>query len=292
MGPTTVQAQIQALEASRGVLDLDGWSATELRGEDATRWLNDLVTASVDSLPPGETVRSLLLGATGRIRADVHVARWNGGFLFLQGPGQPDPIGALLDPYVLSSDVELTTARVEGVAVAPRPGPRWVIGGGASDGMRVGPDAFEAWRVRHAITGFPVDVDTESLPAEAGLDEEPVIDRAKGCYLGQESVARIRNLGHPTRLVVPVVADDSLHIGERVFSTGTDVGIVTSADPAQPMAVALAISAWPFATAATRSPSVIRSVSPDSATIMRLARALAIAFSRVTVPPPSAENSA
>jgi folate-binding protein YgfZ len=234
--PASVAAQIQALEAGRGVLDLDGWSATQLRGDDATRWLNDLVTASVESLQPGETVRSLLLGPTGRIRADVHVGRWNGGFLLLQGPGQPDPIGGLLDPYVLSSDVELAPARVDGLAVTPRPGPHWLIRSDRHGGIRVGADAFEAWRVRHAIPRFPADVDEGSLPAEAGLDEEPVIDRAKGCYLGQESVARIRNLGHPRRLVLAVLAEGSVHIGERVFSTGADVGIVTSADPAGPAA--------------------------------------------------------
>lgn len=218
------------------MLDLDGWGATELRGQDARRWLNDLVTASVESLPPGETVRSLLLGPTGRIRADVHIARWNGGFLLLQGPGQPVPIGTLLDPYVLSSDVELTPGPFDGLAVTPRPGPRWLIRSDDSDRMRVGAEAFEAWRVRHAIPGFPADLDVQSLPAEAGLDEEPVIDRAKGCFLGQESVARIRNLGHPKRLVLPVVAEGSVHIGEGVFSTGADVGIVTSADPAGPAA--------------------------------------------------------
>jgi folate-binding protein YgfZ len=60
-------------------------------------------------------------------------------------------------------------------------------------------------------------VDADSVPSEAGLDQEPVIDRDKGCYLGQESVARIRNLGHPPRLVVPVEADGSVHIGTGCF---------------------------------------------------------------------------
>jgi folate-binding protein YgfZ len=233
----TVREQVEALEAGRGVLALDGWGATEVRGPDAQGWLNDLVTAAVDALQPGEAVRSLLLGPTGRIRADLLVARSDDGFLLLQGPAQPDPIAALLDPYVLSSNVEIAPSEPDGLVLRPDPGPRWAIG---ADGVRVGREAFEAWRIRHAIAAFPADLDQDSVPSEAGLDQEPVIDRAKGCYLGQESVARIRNLGHPPRLVVPVEAAGSVHIGDLVFSTdGTDgrVGIVTSADPDGPAAL-------------------------------------------------------
>ena len=231
MDQATVRVQIKALEAGCGVVDLDGWVATEVRGGDAEGWLNDLMTASVHTLRPDETVRSLLLGATGRIRADFHVAPRDGGYLLLQGPGQPDRVAELLGPYVLSSDVELVAAGLDELALTPRPGPRWKIAAGDPGGLRAGPDAFEAWRVRHAIPAFPTDVDGDSLPAEAGLDEEPVIDRVKGCYLGQESVARIRNSGHPTRLVVPVRAEAPIHTGDLVFSTGGPVGLVTSADP-------------------------------------------------------------
>jgi tRNA-modifying protein YgfZ len=233
----TVREEIEALEAGRGVLDLDGWGATEVRGADAERWLNDLVTASTEDLPAGETVRSLLLGPTGRIRADLQMARKDGGFLLLQGPRQPEPIRGLLDPYVLSSNVQLALARPSGLALSPRPGPRWRFSEDGPDGVRVGRQAFEAWRVRHAIPAFPRDVDIDSFPSEAGLDEEPVVDRSKGCYLGQESVARIRNLGHPPRLVVAVEASGSVHIGDRVFSPEAEAGIVTSVDPDGPAAM-------------------------------------------------------
>lgn len=231
MDATTVREQIEAIEAGRGVLDLDGWTATEVRGADAPGWLNDLVTASIEALPSDETVRSLLLGPTGRIRADLHVARGDGGFLLLQGPRQPDPISRLLAPYVLSSHVELVPSDPDGLDLRPREGSRWAIASGGGEGVLVGAEAYEAWRVRHAIPTFPADVDGDSLPSEAGLDREPVIDRSKGCYLGQESVARIRNLGHPPRLVVPVEADGLVHISDPVFSTAAQVGIVTSADP-------------------------------------------------------------
>src|SRR4029453_17524483 len=63
------------------------------------------------------------------------------------------------------------------------------------------------------------------------LDVEPVIDRSKGCYLGQESVARVRNLGHPPRVVVGVWAETPVRRGAPVRSQGAQVGSVTSAEP-------------------------------------------------------------
>lgn len=234
MAGAAFERQVQALDDGRAVLDLEGWTLTEVRGADAQGWLNDLVTASMEGIRDGEAVRSLLLSPTGRIRADFHVLRSPGeGFLLLQGPGQPEAVATLLAPYVLSSDVELVAADPTGLLVTPRPGPAWTATlGDPGDAVRVGAEALEAWRIRHGIAGFPIDLDADSLPAEAGLDAEPVIDRTKGCYLGQESVARVRNLGHPVRLVLAVRADAPLHPGLAVLAEGAQAGTVTSVEPA------------------------------------------------------------
>jgi len=233
MAGAAFERQVQALDDGRAVLDLEGWTLTEVRGADAEGWLNDLVTASTEGIRDGEAVRSLLLSPTGRIRADFHVLRSpSEGFLLLQGPGQPDVVATLLTPYVLSSDVELAAADPTGLLVTPRLGSRWTATqGGPGDAVPVGAAALEAWRIRHGIARFPVDLDADSLPAEAGLDAEPVIDRTKGCYLGQESVARVRNLGHPARLVLAVRADAPLHPGLAVLAEGAQAGTVTSVEP-------------------------------------------------------------
>ena len=227
--------QLEGLERGRAFVDLRGWRLTEVRGADAERWLNDLVTASVDGLPEGEALRSFLLSPTGRIRADLHVlrARSGAGFLLLQDGAQPEAIADLLGRYVLSSDVELAPADPDGLRVKPRPGLGWTTAWEAPDdgSVSAGPEALEAWRIRHGLARFPVDLDADSLPAEADLDVEPVIDRSKGCYLGQESVARVRNLGHPPRVVVGVRAEAPLRPGAPVRSRGARVGTVTSVEP-------------------------------------------------------------
>jgi hypothetical protein len=234
MARAAFERQIQALDDGRAVLDLDGWTLTEVRGAEAEGWLNDLVTASTERIRNAEAVRSLLLSPTGRIRADFHVLRSPAGegFLLLQGPGQPDAVATLLTPYVLSSDVELAAADPTGLLVTPRTGPGWTATrDGPSDPMPVGAEAVEAWRIRHGIARFPVDLNADSLPAEAGLDVEPVIDRTKGCYLGQESVARVRNLGHPAHVVLAVRAEAPLQPGLAVLAEGAQAGTVTSVEP-------------------------------------------------------------
>jgi hypothetical protein len=230
----TFERRIQALDRGLAVLDLDGWSLTRVGGPDAERWLNDLVTASTVGLAHGDAVRSLVLSPTGRIRADLHVLRpFDGdGFVLLQGPRQPEAAAAILAPYVLSSDVEMAGADASGLFVTPGPDPRWTVAADRPrDTVVVDAEAYEAWRIRHKIARFPVDLDGDSLPAEAGLDAEPVIDRAKGCYLGQESVARVRNFGHPARVVLAVRAQSPLRPGQAVLGQGRPAGVVTSVEP-------------------------------------------------------------
>ena len=239
----SLKEQVDALDRSIGVLDLQGWTLVEVLGSDAETWLNDLVTANVATLPVGEAVRSLLLGPTGRIRADLLIHRSALAFLLLQSPGQPRRIDDLLAPYVLSSDVVLAPSSWTPAIRPARSGP-WVAPPGAPDGVPVGADAFESWRIRCGIPRFPVDLDEASLPAEAGLDEAPVVDRDKGCYLGQESVAKVRNLGHPARLVVAVEAPESVTQGQEVTDQKGPVGRLTSVDALGGGTAALARIRW------------------------------------------------
>lgn len=236
--------QLDALHRGVGVLDLGGWRLVRVLGGDAERWLNDLVTANVAALAPAGSVRSLLLGPTGRIRADLLVHRRAGDVVLLQSPGQPSPIDGLLEPYVLSSDVRIE--RFEGsLAVVPMTGTVWTVSPDPPAGaVIVGPAAFESWRIALGLARFPTDLDQDSLPAEAGLDEMPVVDRSKGCYLGQESVAKVRNLGHPARLVVALEAARPVTAGRSVIAGPGAVGVLTSVDTEGDGRLAIARIRW------------------------------------------------
>jgi tRNA-modifying protein YgfZ len=222
-----LEDQIRALRERRAFVRPTA-RTIRVSGADAGRWLNDLVTAGIERLADGASVRSLILSPTGRIRAEFHVLRDGDACLLAQTIDQPEAIDTILAPYVLSSAVRLDpdgrspvlVPTDEGWRAALRPPP---------DADEVDAAAAERWRIESGVARFPADLDVDSLPAEAGLDVPPVTDTGKGCFLGQESVARVRNLGHPTRLVRAVEADAALRPGEPVLAAGAEVGLVTSA---------------------------------------------------------------
>jgi tRNA-modifying protein YgfZ len=249
--------QLSALEEERAFLDRSPWRKVRVTGADAVAWLGDLLTADIAALEPGRGCRSLLLTPTGRIRTDIQVARREDDLVLLQAPDQPQHIGLALSTYILSSDVSLED-RTNDLALFTVPGRAASLVGihGATEPSSVGPgidvlvdagkpawrfveaciaagleeaggDAYEVWRVRRGIARMGPDFDERSLPAEAGL--EAAIDSDKGCFLGQEAVARVRNLGHPPRLLRHLHGPGSIAVGEPVFAAPNAVGEVTSA---------------------------------------------------------------
>lgn len=107
-------------------------------------------------------------------------------------------------------------------------------GGGA-----VGWHAIEAARVRAGVPRFGAEATGESLPGEAGLDA--AISYAKGCFVGQEVVARIKNLGHVNRVAVRLAPSGPCEVGDAVLASGQEVGKVTSfaRGPGEPAAIAV-----------------------------------------------------
>jgi hypothetical protein len=107
---------------------------------------------------------------------------------------------------------------------------------------KVGAETVERWRVTAGLPRFGVDGTSGDLPAEAGLDA--LVSYGKGCFLGQEAVARVRNLGHPRRSVVMVEAGSAVSPGDPVLVDGSEVGQVTSVGEANGGWRALARVGW------------------------------------------------
>jgi folate-binding protein YgfZ len=256
--------QVRALSDGRALVDLTWWLKILVSGSDAPGWLNDLLAADLAGMQRGEARRSLLLSPTGRVRADVTVVRTAEGHLLVQDPSQPESIYGLLSPYVLSSDVTLED-RTEELALFAMPGRTapaetpllegWVathpscLGPGLdlvgpsegredvrqgltlTDGglIEVGDTGVEAWRIARGLARFPVDLTPESLPHETDVGDAMAYE--KGCYLGQEAVARVRNLGHPPFVLLPLRSGGPVSSGDPVLADGEDAGTITSATP-------------------------------------------------------------
>jgi tRNA-modifying protein YgfZ len=246
-----IDEHVRAFDEGHASAPVDA-RVVHVSGTDARRWLDDLVTAGVGSLADGAQARSLLLSPTGRIRADLHVVADGRAFLLVQAVDQPRPIRDLLGPYVLSSDVRLEDvpdARVH--VLAADPDPRVVLDGDAGDDVPAG--IFEVWRIRRGLARFPVDVDADSTPAEGGLDR--LVDVTKGCFLGQEAVAKIRNLGHPARVTLGLFAPAGTTVGDEVTTQGRFVGTITSVAPARRGCDVIARVAWRDRDASLACPS-------------------------------------
>ncbi len=105
---------------------------------------------------------------------------------------------------------------------------------GASAGLRpIGRTAFHAARVEAGFPWFGIDMDEERLPMEAGL-EPRAISYTKGCYVGQEVIARVKYKGHVNRHLVRLAVEGAaaVDIGAEVRLGDDTIGQVTSAAPA------------------------------------------------------------
>jgi tRNA-modifying protein YgfZ len=244
------------LATGTAFVDLSAWRKIEVSGADTINWLDALLTADLTTLGVNGSSRALFLTPTGRVRADVTVAMPGVSVLLLQDPIQPDPIDRLLAPYVLSADVELVDRTTELCLFAlpnrtqppDAPGATYTTpsclgpGGDLTAPMedddriltslsraltRATDEEAEAWRVRAGLPRFGVDALPEDLPQEGGLTD--AVAFGKGCFPGQEAVAKVRNLGHPRRLVRALFAARAVEPGEVVTGAGEPAGVITSA---------------------------------------------------------------
>lgn len=260
----------QSLAEGKAYADLSGWRKVAVTGADALTWVNDLISADVSRLATGQSVRSLLLSPTGRVRAEFMVSLPEDSLLLLQDSLQRSILD-LLRPYTLSSEVDLAdrTAKLALFALpnhtrAPADVPAWsstpsCLGPGvdlvassqehdfvltslAGSFTRAAEEDVDAWRVIAGLPRLGVDVAEEDLPQEAGLEGSVAFD--KGCYLGQEAVAKVRNLGHPRRLLLRFEAEPGIAPGDVVMADGREAGALTSVAVAGDRAVALARVRW------------------------------------------------
>lgn len=122
-----------------------------------------------------------------------------------------------------------------------------------SYGPELDSETMTRLRVEDGEPLFGTDMDSTTIPLEAGLGH--AIDFTKGCFPGQEVVARIENLGHPANALVGI-RGSALGVGDVLFSGEKKIGRVTTAAPADvseaETVIALGYVKWDF-----RSPGTV-----------------------------------
>jgi aminomethyltransferase len=100
---------------------------------------------------------------------------------------------------------------------------------GKSNGLiPAGKETFETIRIEAGIPQYGVELSEEVLPQEAGL-EKMAISYTKGCYIGQETIARLHYLGHTNRSLVGLLLDQNIpEKNDTIISGDKKIGLITS----------------------------------------------------------------
>jgi folate-binding protein YgfZ len=218
-GELTVEQR--RLEKGEGFVDLSHRDVLTVTGPDRLTWLHSLTTQHLERLEPGLATEGLVLTPQGRIEHAFEGVDDGTTFWAHTEPGAGAALVTFLDRMRFMTRVEVAdvtaTHAVVGLHAAEQDGggARWAIeprdtvaSWPQRYGRPAGTWAWEALRIASGTPRFGVDTDDRTIPNEVGLLERAVhLD--KGCYRGQETVARVHNLGRPPRRLVLLHHDGS-----------------------------------------------------------------------------------
>lgn len=222
-------------------------SYVRVAGPDAESYLDRMVSNDVAALGPGEACEALLLTAKARVIAPLVVLRrGHEDFLLLTEPELGERVRAELLRYRFAAKAEIEleehTSHVvfdgEGIPTSDYGEPAAeVLDAEIQPSMT--PDELERLRIEAGTPAWGKEIDDRVLPAEAGLTARAV-SFTKGCYPGQEPIARLHYRGHANRGLRVLRLDGLPEPETELVYEGKAVGRITSAAPTEDGAVALA----------------------------------------------------
>jgi folate-binding protein YgfZ len=206
-------------------------------GPDAVAYLQSMVSNDVEAVAPGAGTYALLLTPKARVIADLEVFRVDEDLVLACPPqAATDVLETLvrarfrkkvaLDP----ADYALVWGEADGAlaSLETPAGVERLLAAAPGNGAATEAD-WELARIEAGMPRFGHEFDASSMPAEAGL-ETRAISFTKGCYPGQEPVARLHYRGHANRGVRGVRFDGGTPSpGAEVVVDGANVGRITSA---------------------------------------------------------------
>ena len=232
-----------------------------IRGADAVNFLQGMVTQDVGKMNPGEALPGFLLDRKGRIEADLWILRTDEGLLLELQVDRLARVGEILERHRITERMEI--AEASSVSVILVTGPRslevaermgssgWrvretggvdlhllvedldgsLVSAASSGAMIAGGRTLERLRIEAGVPWTDREIDGQTLPLQIG--GERAISFTKGCYLGQESVARVRYQGRLRRSPrgVRIAGAAEVPPGIQLLRGDVSIGEVTSSAP-------------------------------------------------------------
>jgi folate-binding protein YgfZ len=202
------------LERGDGFVDLSHHDVVRIAGPDRLQWLHDLTTQHFLDLPEKTWTETLILSPQGHVEHAFAGVDDGESFTAATEPGVAAALVEFLDRMRFMSRVEVSDVTAE-LALAWRPAaghelvPREQLTTYAeAAGPACGLWAYEALRIARAEPRLGLDTDERTIPNEVGWIGTAV-HMDKGCYRGQETVARVHNLGRPPRRLTLLHLDGS-----------------------------------------------------------------------------------
>jgi folate-binding protein YgfZ len=250
---------------SAGLVDRSNRGVLTITGKDRLSWLHSLTTQHLEGLAAGQSAQALILSPTGHVEHHLVLTDDGASVWVHTEPGTAAALAAFLDSMRFMLRVEVAdVSRDYAVLTLLGPGAAGLADGlgtvpiaatsgpfGIKDlimprdqlpraaeelvrrgGVPAGMWALEAMRIAARAPRFGLDTDHRTIPHEVGWIETAV-HLNKGCYRGQETVARVHNLGHPPRRLVFLHLDGSAERlpahGDPIELDGATVGFTGSA---------------------------------------------------------------
>lgn len=228
------------------MLDASAREQLRVTGEERASFLHGMVTNDVEGLAVGGSCYAAMLTPKGAMVGDLRVLKREGDLVLDTGAGRGAAVKDFLNKYLISEDAELHDAPE--LAVLGVVGPkaedvvaRWpadaVLGrfvsslGGVdvlvprervpellalvADVPRLSPETLDVLRVEAGVPEFGVDMTESTIPLEANLDR--AIHLQKGCYIGQEVIARATYRGQMNKKLM------GLLLGDATPAAGTEL---------------------------------------------------------------------
>ena len=234
----------RALEAGTAWADLSHHNIVAVSGADRLKWLHDLTTQFVSDLQPGVWMPNMILDARGHIEFQFNLVDDGTTTFLVLDPGYSEQLIEYLTKMKFMLRVEVKDASNE-YAVLRAPGAPTAIGGPFAlvprnelEAMKktfggvatqIGTWALDAERVAAHRPRIGFETDHKSIPNEIGV-LNGAVHMKKGCYRGQETVAKIYNLGNPPRRLVMLHLDGSdvgfPAVGTKIENDGIVVGFI------------------------------------------------------------------